>query len=46
MFKLGESVAPSEHEIIHGIKDFQDRLKYMNWGLVGATLHATRVEYL
>ena len=43
MFKLGESITICEHEIIHSIIDFTDRLKYMNWRLAGATMHAVRV---
>jgi hypothetical protein len=42
-FKLGELIKPSEHELIHGIKDFENRLNHMNWRLVGASLHAVRM---
>lgn len=42
MFKLGESVTPTEHELIHGIKLSRERIDYMNWRLIGATLNAVR----
>jgi len=42
MFKLGESVAVTEHGLIHGIKESQSRLKHMNGRLVEATLRAVR----
>lgn len=42
MFKLGESITACEHELIHGITDFKQRLDYMNWRLIGATLDAVR----
>ena len=43
MFKLGESITSCEHELIHGLTDLKQRLEYMNWRLIGATLHAVRV---
>ncbi len=43
MFKLGESITNCEHELIHGLTDIKQRLDYMNWRLIGATLHAVRV---
>ena len=43
MFKLGESVAACEHELIHGLTNLKQRLDYMNWRFIGATLHAIRV---
>ena len=43
MFKLGESITVCEHELIHGLTDIKQRLDYMNWRLIGATLHAVRV---
>jgi hypothetical protein len=43
MFKLGESVSPTEHELIHGLKFSKERIDYMNWRLIGATLHTVRV---
>ena len=30
--------------MIHGLTDLKQRLDYMNWRLIGATLHAVRVE--
>jgi len=42
MFKLGESITNCEHELIHGLTDIKQRLDYMNWRLIGATLHAVR----
>jgi len=44
MFKLGESITACEHELIHELKDLKERLDYMNWRLIQATLHAVRVE--
>ncbi len=43
MFKLGELITANEHELIRGLTDFKERLDYMNWRLIGATLHAVRV---
>jgi len=43
MFKVGESVTPTEHELIHGLDDQKQRLDYMNWRLIEATLKAVRV---
>jgi hypothetical protein len=43
MFKLGESITVSEHELIHGLTDFKQRLDYMNWRLIETTLHAVRL---
>ncbi len=43
MFKLGESITNCEHELIHELTDLKQRLDYMNWRLIGATLHAIRV---
>jgi hypothetical protein len=43
MFKLGECISACEHELIHGLTDLKQRLDYMNWRLIGATLHAVRV---
>jgi hypothetical protein len=42
MFKLGESITACEHELIHGLVDIKQRLDYMNWRLIGATLQAIR----
>ena len=42
MFKVGESVTPTEHELIHGLGDKKQRLDYMNWRLIEATLKAIR----
>ncbi|MGD1119503.1 MAG: hypothetical protein ABR886_08455 [Dehalococcoidales bacterium] len=42
MFKLGESVTAMEHELIHGLNDQKQRVDYMNWRLIGATLKAVR----
>jgi hypothetical protein len=43
MFKIGESITTTEHELIHGLDDKKQRLEYMNRRLVGATFHAIRV---
>lgn len=43
MFKLGELITVSEHELIHGLVDLKQRFDYMNWRLITATLHAVRV---
>jgi hypothetical protein len=43
MFKLGESINPTEHELIHGLKLSKERIDYMNWRLIGATLEAVRM---
>jgi len=43
MYKLGEPVTDCEHELIHGLQDYDKMLDYMNWRLIGATLHAVRV---
>ena len=43
MFKVGESITPTEHELIRGIEGKNKRIDYMNWRLRGATLHAVRV---
>jgi hypothetical protein len=43
MFKLGECITACEHELIQGLTDLKQRLDYMNYRLIGATLHAVRV---
>jgi hypothetical protein len=42
MFKLGESITPKEHELIHGIDKPKQRIDYMNLRLVETTLKAVR----
>ena len=42
MFKLGEKVTSGEHELIHGMQKIQDKIDYMNWRLMKATLAAVR----
>lgn len=42
MFKLGESITTCEHELIHGLTDIKQRLDYMNYRLIQATLKAIK----
>ena len=46
MFKLGELITNSEHELIHRMTDLKERLDYMNYRLIEATLKAVRVGLL
>ncbi len=43
MYKFGQVVIATEFELIHGIKELDKRIDYMNWRLIGATLQAVRV---
>lgn len=42
MYKFGEIVTATEFESIHGIKEVQERLDYMNWRMRDACLRAIR----
>jgi hypothetical protein len=46
MFKYGEPVSNVESELIHGLTDYKQRLDYLNWRLVHATLNAIRMGLL
>jgi hypothetical protein len=43
MFKIGEPITICEHELIRSLADIKQRLDYMNWRLIGATVHAMKV---
>jgi hypothetical protein len=42
MYELGVKITTCEHELIHGLKNHEERVNYLNWRLQGATLKSIR----